>query len=216
MQIVTFTHVDYHDIDMNIILMKLALYHKLTKGFWNGHERKLIELYDIQSTMDKNKQLVTGQSTNRGFLNNSSIWSNGCNLWVSSIEPNGNWLAVGGGAEYGHNGITARSSSMPATTGFLTTWHLPTRSFTSGCVTRESINAIVYNPSLDMLVTGANEGRISYWESTSTKRVGRAWCSASATYALAVSLESSKMVAGGCGGVVDCFVDRVRISQLRL
>jgi WD40 repeat protein len=186
-----------------------------SKGFWNG-QRKLIQLYDIQSTMDKNKQLVTGQSTNRGFLNNSSIWSSGCNLWVSSIEPNGNWLAVGGGAEYGHNGITARSSSTPATSGFLTTWHFPTRSFSSGCVTRESINAIAYNPSLDMLVTGANEGRISYWESTSAKRVGRAWCSSSATYALSVSSESGKMVAGGCGGVVDCFVDRVRISQLRL
>ena len=166
--------------------------------------------------MDKNRQLVTGQTSNRGFLNNSSVWNNGSNLWISSIEHSGNWLAVAGGAEHGHNGITARSSSAPATSGFMTMWHLPTRSFSSGCVTRESINAIVYNPSLDLFVTGANEGRISYWESTSAKRVGWAWCSSSATYALSFSSEAGRLVAGGSGGVVDCFVDRVRISQLRV
>jgi WD40 repeat protein len=199
---------------MNLTL--ICVFFFLYKGFWDGKERKLIQLYDIQSSMDKNKQLVTGQTSNRGFMNNSAVWNSGSNLWISSIEANGDWLAVAGGAEHGHNGITARSSSVPATSGFMTMWHLPTRSFTSGCVTRESVNAIVYNPSMDLFATGANEGRISYWESTSSKCVGRACCSSSATYAMSLSKETGMMVAGGSGGMLDCFVDRVRVSQLRL
>ena len=188
-----------------------------TMGFWSGKETKLIQLFDIQDTMNKNKQLVIGQSVHKGgFLNNSSVWSHGSNLWISSIEQHGNWLAVGGGAEHGHNGITSRSSSTPATSGFMTMWHSPTRSFTSGCVTRENIHAIVYNPSLDLFVTGANECRISYWESTSAKRLGRAWCSSSAIYAMSMSVENGMMIAGGCGGVLDCYVDQMRVSQLRI
>lgn len=190
-------------------LMTFAFCSNTKKGFWNGKQRKLIQMYDIQNTMDTNKQLVTGQSSNRGFLNNSSVWNNGTDLWISSVETNGHWLSVGGGAEQGHNGITARSSS---TSGFMTLWHLPSRSFTSGCVTRETINAVTYNPSLNQFVTGGNEGRISYWESCWTKRIGRAWCSSPATYCLNVS-EKGMMVAGGCGGVLDYFVDHVRASR---
>ena len=166
--------------------------------------------------MESDKQLVTGQLSNKGFLSNSSVWNSGSSLWISSIQSQGDWLAVVGGAEHGHNGITARSSSLPATSGFMTMWHLPTRTFTSGCVTRESINTIAYNPALHLYVTGANEGRISYFESTSGKRIGRAWCSTPATYTISISSASGMMIAGGCGGVLDCFEDRVRVSQLRI
>jgi hypothetical protein len=185
-------------------------------GFWNGKERKLIQMYNIQSTMDNKKALVSGQSSNRGFLSNTSTtWNNGSRLWVSSMDTNGNWLSLCGGAENGNNSLAGRSSSAPATSGFMTLWHLPTRSFTSGCVTRESINAVAYNPYLDLFVTGANEGRISYWDPTKAARVGRAWCTPSSTYALSVSPKSGLMVAGGCGGMLDCFVDRIKVSELR-
>lgn len=198
-----------------------AVYNKVSnpltnQGFWNGKERKLIQMVKIQSTMDKNKRFVTGQSSNRTFMSNAStIWNNGSNLWISSMDTNGNWLAVSGGAENGNNGIAGRSSALPATSGFMTIWHLPTRSFTSGCVTRESINTVAYNPSLDLFVTGGNEGRISYWEATKTTRVGRSWCTPSATYDISVSPESGIMVAGGSGGLLDCFVDKIKVSQLR-
>ncbi|KAL7522458.1 hypothetical protein ACHAWX_007147 [Stephanocyclus meneghinianus] len=187
-----------------------------TMGFWNGKERKLIQMVKIQSTMDKNKRFVTGQSSNRTFMSNTStIWNNGSNLWISSMDTNGNWLAVSGGAENVNNGIAGRSSAVPSTSGFMTIWHLPTRSFTSGCVTRESINTVACNPSLDLFVTGGNEGRISYWEATKTTRVGRSWCTPSATYDISVLPESGIMVAGGSGGLLDCFVDQIKVSQLR-
>eukprot|EP00579_Thalassiosira_antarctica_P017437 CAMPEP_0201948712 /NCGR_PEP_ID=MMETSP0903-20130614/55605_1 /ASSEMBLY_ACC=CAM_ASM_000552 /TAXON_ID=420261 /ORGANISM="Thalassiosira antarctica, Strain CCMP982" /LENGTH=450 /DNA_ID=CAMNT_0048491905 /DNA_START=80 /DNA_END=1428 /DNA_ORIENTATION=+ len=116
-------------------------------GFWDGKERKLIEMMNVQSTMDKNKDSVTSNNhttpTNRSFMSNSSTtWNNGSNLWVSSMETNGNWLAVCGGAENSNNTITSRSSG-PSSSGFMTLWHLPTRTFTSGCVTRESLNTVV-------------------------------------------------------------------------
>ena len=183
-------------------------------GFWDGKERKLIEMINIQSSMNKNKHLVTSDTTsssNRGFSSSTS-WNNNAsnsnNMWVSSMATNGNWLAVCGGSE------NNPSRSGPNSSGFMTLWHLPTRTFTSGRVTRESINTVVYNYSLDSFVTGGNEGRVSFWESTSAERSSRSWCTPPATYSLSVDPDSSSMVVGGTGGILDCFVDRVKTSQL--
>jgi len=183
-------------------------------GFWDGKERKLIEMMNIQSTMNKNKHLVTSDTTtssNRGF-SSSTNWNNNAsnsnNIWVSSVATNGNWLAVCGGSE------NNSGRSGPNSSGFMTLWHLPTRTFTSGRVTRESINTVVHNNSLDSFVTGGNEGRVSFWESTSAERSSRSWCTPPATYSLSVDPDSNSMVVGGTGGILDCFVDRVKTSQL--
>ncbi|KAL9189079.1 hypothetical protein ACHAXT_011569 [Thalassiosira profunda] len=184
-------------------------------GFWDGKERKLVEMIDLKVAMDKNKGLVTSNATsNSRSFGNTSTWSSGSNLWVSSMDMNGDWLAVGGGAETSGNSLGSRQGS--GTSGFLTLWHLPTRTFTSGCVTRESVNSVVYNSPIDSLVSGGNEGRISLWEATTLARKGRAWSTPSATYTMSVDPESSIMVVGGSGGTLDCFVDRVKISQLHV
>ena len=180
-------------------------------GFWDGKERKLIEMMNIPSAMNKNKHLVTSDTTYRGFSSSTS-WNNNApnsnNMWVSSMDTNGNWLAVCGGSENNSSRSGTNSS------GFMTLWHLPTRTFTSGRATRESINTVVYNHSLDSFVTGGNEGRVSFWESTSVERSSRSWSTAPATYSLSVDPDSSSMIVGGTGGILDCFVDRVKTSQL--
>ena len=186
-------------------------------GIWDAKSRQLIEMMNIQSTMDKNKDLVSSNTTtssSRGFLSTSSTsWSNsGPNSWVSSMDTNGDWLAVCGGTE---NTIGLTSRSGPSTSGFMTLWHLPTRTFTSGCVTRESINTVVHNHPLGCFVSGGNEGRISFWESSSLVRSGRSWCTTPA-YTISVDPDSSGMVVGGAGGTLDRFVDRVKVSQLQI
>jgi len=188
-------------------------------GFWDGKSRKLIEMINVQSAMDKHKDSVTSDTTtthnNRSFLSNASTPSN--NLWVSSMDTAGNWLAVCGGAEHTNNTmITSRSSGQPSSSGFMTLWHLPTRTFTSGCVTRESLNTVVYNSSLDSFVSGGNEGRVSFWETAAMTRSGRSWSTPPATYTMSVDPESSWMVVGGTGGTLDCFVDRVKVSRLQV
>ncbi|KAL7527346.1 hypothetical protein ACHAXR_001908, partial [Thalassiosira sp. AJA248-18] len=185
-------------------------------GFWDGRDRKLVEMMNIQTIMDKKKDLVISNTTsnNRSFMSNSSTtWNNGSNLWVSSMDMCGDWLAVCGGAESTNNSITSRSG--PNSSGFATLWHLPTRTFTSGCVTRESLNTVVYNSSLDCFVSGGNEARISFWESTTMARSGRSWSSPPATYTMSVDPESNTMVVGGSGCTLDCFTDRVKVSQLQ-
>ena len=178
-------------------------------GFWDGKERKLIEMMNIQSAMNKNKHLVTSDTTTNNRVFSSTNWNNSTsNTWVSSMATNGNWLAVCGGSE------NNSSRSGPNSSGFMTLWHLPTRTFTSGRVTRENINAVVHNQSLDSFVTGGNEGRVSFWESTSVERSSRSWCSPPATYSLSIDPDSNNMIVGGIGGILDCFVDRVKTSQL--
>ena len=172
-------------------------------AFWDGKERKLIERVNVQDTMNKNKQSVTWQIQNKGQ------WSNGSNLWVSSMDRKGDWLAAVGGSESGNN-MSLRSG--PSTSGFTATWHLPTRTFNSGCVTRESYNAITYNQNLDSFVSGGNDGRLTFWDSATGECTGRSGCTTSMIYALCCT--PSLMVAGGTGGSLDCFIDRVKASNL--
>ena len=201
-------------------------------GFWDGRDQTLIEMVNMQSVMDKKKDFVTTttassnttvSNSNRGFMSSTTSsatpWNGSSNLWVSSMDTCGDWLAVCGGCEntagINNMSLTSRSSG-PGTSGYTTLWHLPTRTFTSGCATRESVNAVIYNPTLDNFVSGGNEGRVSYWESTSLNRSGRSWSTPPAAYTMAVDSESNIMVVGGSGGILDCFVDRVKISQLQV
>lgn len=181
------------------------------KGFWDGKERKSIEMFNIQNTFDKKKVLVKSYSQNKSFMNSfSSPWNKGTSLWVSSMTTNGNWVAVCGGAENSSN------STRSSPNGFMSLWHLPSRTFTSGCVTRESLNDITYNPALGCFVSGGNEGRISFWDASKLSLEGRSW-STVAMYTTSVYPGSEAiMVTGGAGGILDCFVDRVRVSQLKL
>jgi hypothetical protein len=198
-------------------------------GFWDSRTRRLVEMMNIQATMDKNKDLVTSYMNNsRGFLNSNSSptpsWNNNGSHtgWVSSMDTSDNWLAVCGGLEASNNNsiITSRSSAggFTSSSGFVTLWHLPTRTFISGCITRESMNTVVYNDCLECLVTGGNEGRISFWGSITAlgQSRGRAWSTPSATYTISVDSESNSMIVGGSGAVLDRFMDRVRVAQLKL
>lgn len=173
-------------------------------AFWDGKQRKLIEMMNVQNTLNKNKHSVTWQIQNKGF-GSTQQW-NGSNLWVSSMERKGDWLAAVGGSESGNN-MSLRSG--PSTAGFMATWHLPTRTFNSGCVTRESYNAIAYNQHLDSFVSGGNDGRVTFWDSATGACTGRSGCTPSMIYALSCNAASSTMVVGGTGGSLDCFIERV-------
>jgi len=177
--------------------------------FWNGKERKLIETINVQDTMNKNKESVSWQIQNKGF-GSTHQWSNGSNLWVSCMDRKGDWLAAVGGSESGNN-MSLRSG--PNTAGFMATWHLPTRTFNSGCVTRESYNAIAYNQNLDSFVSGGNDGQLTFWDSATGECTGRSGCTPSLIYTLSCSTAPSMMVAGGTGGSLDCFIDRVKASN---
>lgn len=63
-------------------------------------------------------------------------------------------------------------------------------------------------------MSGGNEGRISFWESKNDTPT-RSWITPPATYTMSAHPESNLMVVGGTGGSLDCFVDRVKVSQLQ-
>jgi len=181
-------------------------------GWWEGKSRKLIELVNMQKVIDRNRDMFS--QNNNPAPNSRTSWNIGSNsLWVSSMTTNSNWLAVCGGSECSNNSITSRASMGTTSSGFLSLWHLPTRTCTSGCITRENLNSVVYNQSLDCFVTGGNEGMISFWEPTNMVRSSRSWSTPPATYS--ISVDSNMMVVGGAGGKLDLFVDRIRVSELQ-
>ena len=77
---------------------------------------------------------------------------------------------------------------------------------------------MAYNDSLDCLISGGNEGRISFWGSITKlgQARGCAWSTPPATYTISIDSESNSMIVGGSGGILDCFMDRVKVSQLLL
>lgn len=179
-------------------------------GWWDGKSRKLIEMVNMQKVIDKNRDIFSPNPA----PNSRSYWNIGTNsLWVSSMNTNSNWLAVCGGSECSNNSITSRAPTGSTSSGFVALWHLPTRTCTSGCITRENLNSVVYNQSLDCFVTGGNEGRISFWEPTTMVRSSRSWSTPPATYS--ISAESNMMVVGGASGKLDLFVDRIRVLELQ-
>jgi hypothetical protein len=180
-------------------------------GWWDGKCRKLIEMVNMQKVIDSNKDMFS--SSNNLAPNSRTSWNIGANsLWVSSMDTNSNWLAVCGGSESSNNNLSFKASTGFNSSGFVSLWHLPTRTCTSGCMTRENVNTVVYNQSLDCFVTGGNEGRISFWEPATMVRSSRSWSTPPATYL--ISVDSSTMVVGGAEGKLDVFIDRTKVSQL--
>ncbi|CAB9518583.1 THO complex 6 homolog (Drosophila) [Seminavis robusta] len=111
--------------------------------------------------------------------------------WISSIcASDPNWFTVAGGN-------TAHKSGH---TGFLATYHAPTRSLVSSTETRETPQQIA--ASSQSLVCVANEGIVSRYNALSLEQpTGRQWCTSPSSYAAAVSSDHTA-VAG-----VGCFVD---------
>ena len=204
------SHSDYlHDV------MSLPNHNKLvlTAGedgaiaFWDSNEMQLIEKINIQDTLNKNKHSVTRQQNN-GFGSTQQL-GNVSKSWVSSMDRKGDWLVAVGGSESGN---ILRSG--PSSSGFMSIFHLPTRTFNAGCITRESYNAVTYNHHLDSFVSGGNDGQIAFWDSSTGMCTGRAGCSSSLIYALSCNTAQSTMLAGGTGGALNCFIDRIKTSNL--
>ena len=199
-------------------------------GFWDGKERRLVEMVHVQSAMNERRGLVTSDlplpTPSRSYLSGAapaSMWGNATRSWVSAADANGNWLAVCGGAESapggggGGSGLASSSrSSGPGRCGFASLFHLPTRTLASGRVTRECVSTVVYSEGLGNFVTGGNEARLSFWGGTSlSSRVGRSWTCVPAAYSLTAD-GSSGLVVGGVGNAIDGLAGKSRVLRYTL
>ncbi len=182
-------------------------------GWWDGKCRKLIEMVNMKKVIDKNRDVFSANSNSAPISRTS--WNVGTSsLWVSSMSTSSsNWLAVCGGSDCSNNNITSRASSGLISSGFMTLWHVPTRTCVAGCNTRENVNSVEYNQYLDCFVTGGNEGRISFWEPTTMVRSSSSWSTPPATYS--ISADSNLMIVGGVGRKLDIFVDRIKTAALQ-
>jgi len=149
-----------------------------TIGMWDTKQDKLIASLDVKEEL-KGK-LESNQS-----------------LWISHIDAantSKHWWSVCGGASprVGNKG------------GFLATWHAPTRSMFSQCITREAPQQIKFYEN--HIVSVADEGVVSYWKSPSCNRQQRVWCSPLSSYAVSIRDDGLTAVVGvgGTGSLLLC------------
>jgi WD40 repeat protein len=156
-----------------------------TIGMWDTKQDKLI------ATMDVKQEL-------HGEVEPNQL------LWVSHIDAanhSKHWWSVCGGA----------SPQTGTKGGFMTTWHAPTRSLASHCVTRESPQQMKFYE--DQIVSVADEGVVTYWQPSSCERQQRVWCSPPSAYAVSVRDDGLTAVAG-VGGTVDILRKKTKAYSL--
>ena len=158
-----------------------------TIGMWDTKQEKCIANIDIKTHLQGN--VDPNQS-----------------LWVSHIDATDtakHWWSVCGGASprVGNKG------------GFITTWHAPTRSLVSHCITREAPQQMKFHD--DQLVSVADEGVVSYWQPSSCERQQRVWCSPPSAYAISVRDDGLTAIAG-VGGSVDILSKKVKAFSLSI
>ena len=166
---------------------------------WDARQLSLIESIDISSCFRKGASDKVISDNGNLLRNNMSCFS------ISSLDvaSSGDWVAIGG---------SARENNRYQG-GFVSIFHLPSRTLANACMTSESIHDIKYVNSFQSIVTAGNEGVISFWSNSDllTGRSSRAWISTPNAHCVAVDndalgLSNDYLVAvGGTGTMVDCF-----------
>jgi hypothetical protein len=118
--------------------------------------------------------------------------------WVSTSAIAGDWWHVGGG-----NGTTENGEES----GFVASFHGPTRSLVTNRATTDVIQYLHYDEASTALYSVGNESFVSYWSDPCTLRQRRrVWCHTPSGFATAVSPSSTGLVAvAGEGSTVDLY-----------
>eukprot|EP00562_Extubocellulus_spinifer_P029614 CAMPEP_0178706060 /NCGR_PEP_ID=MMETSP0699-20121125/15177_1 /TAXON_ID=265572 /ORGANISM="Extubocellulus spinifer, Strain CCMP396" /LENGTH=461 /DNA_ID=CAMNT_0020353779 /DNA_START=18 /DNA_END=1403 /DNA_ORIENTATION=+ len=192
---------------------------------WDGRQLSLIESVDCSSCFRDGVAAAGTVLSDSGKVANLDKVS----LSISSMDMtgSGDWAAIGG--QCMRHPSTRRESSITGggggEGGFVSLFHLPSRTLSSAYVTCESIHDIKYVDSFQKIATVGNEGVVSYWNSSdlSTGRGCRAWISTPNAHCIAVDgAESSSahgngdslFAVGGTGSMVDCFSNGSKVHSL--
>jgi len=184
---------------------------KLT--MWDISQDKLIDHIDMTtvSAIDSSAS-PSASSTSNLSRSNSKRSKNLPSRWITSIcAQSPHWFTVAGGSTGGSggSGIRASSSSSSSTSGFLATYHAPTRSLVSFTETRETPQQLTMSPASTELsnssphniVSVGNEGVVSHFNALTLERTRRLWCTPPSAY----SVESAGRYTAVAG--VGCLVD---------
>lgn len=177
---------------------------------WDARQLSLIESIDCSSC------LCEGAAANNVVSadHDRAISCNIASLSISSLDMtgSGDWAAIGGQCTHAYPSAVRKNTENGG--GFVSLFHLPSRTLSSAYMTRESIQDVKYIDSFQKIVTVGNEGVISYWDSSNltTDRTCRAWLSTPNAHCVAVDNEESPLqgndylvAVGGTGSMVDCF-----------
>ena len=197
-------------------------------GVWDTSKDQLVDQIDISSaihmeqTQPQQQQQLEQQR--RRPTNSATLAPS---RWISNIVARDeNWWTVGGGTRAAHGVRQPSSSSTTTTTGFLATWHGPTRSLVTSVETRERPQQLALldnnnnnNNNDNHLLSVGNESWVSHYTdplSLSVESSKKVWCHAPSAYAVQVASDGRIAVAG-VGGVVDIYENSSQLTvTLRL
>ena len=139
---------------------------------------------------------------------------------ITAMNLSEHWWTIAGGKSGPYQSLEG---------GFIATFHGPSRSLVTCTTTRECIQQIGSLSNIDdqgndsRLVTVANEGVVSYWDSTySLRRTHRVWTSPQSSKSIAVlpwtndAPNDTTVAVGGVGPTVDILQDFCKIQSLTL
>jgi len=182
-------------------------------SFWDVSADKLIDKVDLTTVTSASTLSTLSSSKSNSSLHRSNSMNKRSKSaparWISSIcAQDQNWLTVGGGTG---GGPGSRGSGNAG--GFLATFHGPTRSLISFAETRETPQQLAIFPSSSSdadfehhtLVSVANEGVVSHFNSLTLERTRRLWCTPPSAYATSVSEDGKYTAVAGVGCLVDVF-----------
>lgn len=180
-----------------------------TLNLWDTQQDRLIETIEIQPNVPSKTMTNTINTEKRGstFIQSTRI--------SCAIARDENWWTIGG--ERSHTGHT-RQQTMLEKSGFLATFHGPTRSIVSQIELRETPQKLAYaNNNHEAVVSVANENYVSHFNNAlDLESPERVWCHSQSAFAAAVSKNGILAVAG-VGSTIDLYRNQTElIGTLRL
>ncbi|GAX18096.1 hypothetical protein FisN_25Hh073 [Fistulifera solaris] len=132
-----------------------------------------------------------------------------------SIARDENWWIIGGERSHARN---LRQQSVSDKSGFLATFHGPTRSIVSQLELRETPQKLAFGDNnKNILISVANESYVSHFQNPlALENPERVWCHAPSVFAAAVS-EQGILAVAGVGSTIDLYRNQTELIQtLRL
>jgi len=165
-------------------------------GIWDCKSGSLVEMVDCRKHFAKNPSIFS--KPNPDF-----VWGSDTHLWLSgfSSDAGGNWATLCGGAE----GSRAAAENVG---GFVSTWHLPSRTLSAASAMAESPQAVSSDGGGndgDVVTTG-NRGVVKYWTRSGLRLSSEALSRVKSGYSLSTNPINGAMIVAGSSRFLDCFM----------
>mmetsp|Transcript_17220 Transcript_17220/g.38792 ORF Transcript_17220/g.38792 Transcript_17220/m.38792 type:complete len:227 (-) Transcript_17220:924-1604(-) len=168
-------------------------------GIWDSHSGSLVEMVDFCKTFSRTPPPPPPLPTSAPAAPSSFKWGSDTHLWLAGFDTDagGDWAALCGGAE----GSRVSSAGIG---GFVSIWHLPSRTLSTTSVVAEGPQAVMFHDG--HVVTTGNRGVVRRWNGVALKSPTQALSRVRSGFSLSINPANGAMVVAGANSLLDCFM----------